>query len=74
MDDFIILVDIIGTSVIVWLVYINGLGNATVSNAMGESNYSCTGPLSLTCATIAIDGSIDESVTIRRGEFTILNW
>ena len=32
---------------------------------MGESNYSCTGPLSLTCAMLAIDGSVDESVTMR---------
>ena len=49
---------------------INGLGNATISNAIGESNYSCTGPQSLTCATFAIDGSV---VTMRgEGEFTII--
>ena len=52
---------------------INGLGNATISNAMEKINYSCTGPQSLTCATFAIDGSFDESVTIRgEGEFTII--
>ena len=52
---------------------INGVGNATIlskPNATAESNYSCAGPQSLSCATFSVD---DENVTvIGEGEFTII--
>ena len=53
---------------------INGVGSATIlskPNATAESNYTCAGPQSLSCATFS--SSDDENVTvIGEGEFTII--
>ena len=56
---------------------INGVGNATIvstnNDTSGQTYYSCIGSQSLTCATFAFGGSVDENVTlIGDGEFTII--